>query len=111
MGLIYLVTNRVNGKEYVGQTRRPLRVRKSNHLRDARNGFKGVFNDAIRKYSPSSFEIFAEVPDDELDYWEEETRKRLIESHTGKKASEETRAKMRLAQQRRRAKERGLNTA
>jgi predicted GIY-YIG superfamily endonuclease len=37
-GLIYLITNTVNGKRYIGQTVRTLRQRWQQHVRDAKQG-------------------------------------------------------------------------
>lgn len=68
MSLIYLATNLVNSKGYVGQTRRPLWSRR----RDHESGYGGALLlwRAIEKYGPDSFEwsvVFADVPDEELD--------------------------------------------
>lgn len=35
---IYLITNRITGRRYVGQTKRPLKVRLGGHLRDLTSG-------------------------------------------------------------------------
>ena len=56
--LIYVHTNKVNGKKYVGQTRTSLEWRWQQHVFDALNDKPGcrVFNAAIRKYGPDNFE-------------------------------------------------------
>lgn len=56
MGCVYLVTNKINGRCYVGKTDRTLRVRKSEHLRMAKNiKDKTYFYKAIRKYGFINF--------------------------------------------------------
>lgn len=53
--IIYKVTNKVNGKVYIGQTIRTLEQRKWQHLDAAKNGCKTHFYNAIRKYGEDSF--------------------------------------------------------
>src|SRR5699024_9064489 len=50
--IIYLITNKKNGKQYVGQTTRTLRERELEHTR--KNGLVGS---AIRKYGRENFDI------------------------------------------------------
>lgn len=50
--VIYLVTNKINGKKYVGQTIRPLSERWKDHCR-AKD--KNYFHNAIRKYGADNF--------------------------------------------------------
>lgn len=56
---IYVATNRVNGKKYVGQTVRTVALRWKIHCAAARNGEIGcrAINAAIRKYGPESFDL------------------------------------------------------
>ena len=54
--VVYVVTNKVNQKQYVGMTTRGLEVRKAQHLADARRGSEVQFHRAIRKYGEDSFE-------------------------------------------------------
>lgn len=54
---IYLVTNTVNGKLYVGQTVKTPKARWAEHVRDSRRGCPFLFHRAIRKYGASAFEI------------------------------------------------------
>lgn len=55
-GIVYLVTNTANGKEYVGQTIKTLIARKMGHLRDARTrSDRTPFSRAIRKYGAECF--------------------------------------------------------
>jgi group I intron endonuclease len=56
-GLIYLITNTVNGKRYIGQTVRTLRQRWQQHVRDAKQGVDTLLYNAIRKYGAESFTI------------------------------------------------------
>ena len=52
---VYLVTNTVNGKRYVGQTVRTLKQRWKEHIRDSKDISKTHFHNAIRKYGPENF--------------------------------------------------------
>lgn len=56
-GIIYLVTNLVNGKKYVGQTVRSLNRRWRNHKSSARRGFKSTLCNALRAHGPDNFSI------------------------------------------------------
>src|SRR5665213_2267447 len=56
-GIIYLVTNTVNGKQYVGQTVQLLKERLASHLLDANRGSAYLLHRAIRKYGYSSFTV------------------------------------------------------
>ena len=53
--IIYKVTNKVNGKIYIGQTVRTLEQRKWQHLNAAKHGCKTHFYNAIRKYGEDNF--------------------------------------------------------
>jgi group I intron endonuclease len=55
--IVYVVTNTVNGHQYVGITRRLLRRRWCAHLRSARKGVKTALYDAIRKYGHEAFTV------------------------------------------------------
>ena len=56
MALVYLATNTVNGKLYVGVTRRSLAHRMSEHKSRANKGSKNPFHAAIRKYGWDAME-------------------------------------------------------
>jgi len=61
--IIYKATNKINGKAYVGQTVKSLRIRISEHIHDALNNKDNVyFHNAIRRYGKENFiwEIIAE---------------------------------------------------
>ena len=55
--LIYRVTNKINGKKYVGQTVFSLEKRRRQHINDAlSNKDTYHFHNALRKYGPDNFE-------------------------------------------------------
>jgi len=56
-GCIYVVTNTVNGDQYVGLTSKPMSYRWSEHKTGARSGRKSHFYSAIRKYGLDAFQI------------------------------------------------------
>jgi GIY-YIG catalytic domain len=55
--IVYMATNTVNGKKYIGATSRGLRKRKNHHLSSAESNKDGcrIFNKAIRKYGRDAF--------------------------------------------------------
>lgn len=54
----YLVTNTVNGRQYIGITRCTVRVRWRRHLSDARRGYRnGAFQLALVKYGADAFTV------------------------------------------------------
>lgn len=55
-GVIYCALNVVNGKRYVGQTIRELRIRKKQHVSESRQKSNSIFHRAINKYGEESFE-------------------------------------------------------
>lgn len=123
MGYIYLRTNKINGKQYVGQT---VDVEKRNYDWNCLNAIYGGYaiNNARKKYGVDgfSFEILRECPNEDMNYWEmyyikeynskkpngynstdggdstyertEETKKKIGDAHRGKKLSPETKAKI-----------------
>lgn len=56
-GIIYLITNTVNGKVYVGQTIQTIEIRWKDHCYKSEAGCTGYFQNSIRKHGPDSFEI------------------------------------------------------
>lgn len=59
-GTIYVVTNKVNHKQYVGQTTRPVEKRWVDHVSSATTKMRGgcrVFSRAIRRYGPDAFVV------------------------------------------------------
>lgn len=70
MGVIYLRTNKINGKKYVGQATN-LEVRQKTWKSKNHYAGKAIYN-ARNKYGIDNFgfEILKECDDDELDYWE-----------------------------------------
>jgi len=57
--IVYKITNRVNGKVYIGKCMGSSRAedRWSNHKSDAKNGSPYYFHRAIRKYGPKAFKV------------------------------------------------------
>ena len=53
--IIYKIINKLNGKIYVGQTRRPLKERIAEHMRQSRR--KSYIDRAIKKHGIENFEI------------------------------------------------------
>lgn len=73
MGCVYLVTNRINGKRYVGKTIRSLSDRKQAHKKCVEKGSKTAFHNAIRKYGFASFDWEVLIEEDTnrlLNRWE-----------------------------------------
>lgn len=54
---VYVITNKSNGKQYVGQTKHTLKRRMQWHIRDAKNGQKRILSQAIREYGADNFKI------------------------------------------------------
>ena len=74
--IVYKVTNKINGKVYIGQTIHSLEYRKSGHERDARCEKKTtvMFHNALLKYGYDNFnwEVLKEcTSQEELDYYED----------------------------------------
>lgn len=75
-GIIYLITNNINKKVYVGQTSRPLKVRWAQHLQDSETLDYALYK-AMRKYGKENFSIeileecsFEDLNDKEIYYIE-----------------------------------------
>lgn len=71
MGVIYLRTNKVNGKQYVGQTT-DLKERQNNWKCVSKPYAGNVIDNARKKYGIDAFdfEILKECEDNEMNYWE-----------------------------------------
>lgn len=54
---IYKITNKLNGKSYIGQTRKTVEERFNQHVRDAVNGHGFYVQNAIRKYGVENFMV------------------------------------------------------
>jgi group I intron endonuclease len=68
MRYVYIITNQVNRKVYVGQSKDP-KGRKAGHWRGARKNAKGHLYDAMRKHGLENFtfQIIEECTDDLID--------------------------------------------
>lgn len=55
--IIYCLQNKINGKQYVGQTSRTLKRRMQGHIEDSRRKNRPI-NEAILKYGKENFAIF-----------------------------------------------------
>lgn len=70
MGYIYLVTNLINSKKYIGQTTLTVQERWNRHLYDAFAKYDDFyFHKAIRKYGKENFKVeeICQCPNEELD--------------------------------------------
>lgn len=57
MHLVYVATNTVNGKRYIGMTSRSIKERFKEHVNDSNSRPKNRFLRAVRKYGIKSFKI------------------------------------------------------
>ena len=65
-----MIKNKINGKIYIGQTIRPIQMRLKEH-RTGKNGCHAIYN-AIQTYGWKNFDKdWYEVPDDDLNFYEE----------------------------------------
>ena len=73
---VYLITNTVNGKQYVGKTVQSIAARWKNHVHAVKRGSQYLLHRAIRKYGVENFRIDPLLStlktDAELLRWEEE---------------------------------------
>lgn len=71
MGQIYMISNKKNGKIYIGQTIRPIQERLEEHRTGKTKGCRAIYN-AIQKHGWDNFEKnWYECPDDDLNKHEE----------------------------------------
>lgn len=68
MAILYKITNRINGKMYIGITTRSLEERFAGHLSAMRQGSKFRFHSAIRKYGVDCWVCEILEENDDLDY-------------------------------------------
>lgn len=80
MGIIYKITNKINNKIYIGQTKTPLKERMRKHYSDAvwEKNVTGI-DGAIKKYGKENFivDILKECSDEELDFYEKKYIKKF----------------------------------
>ena len=66
MGYIYNIKNKINGKIYIGQTIRPIKIRLKEHRVGKSKKCRAIYN-AIQKHGWKNFEIdWYECPDEDL---------------------------------------------
>lgn len=88
MAIVYLLTNKINGKRYVGKTTRLLEIRWQGHVGSARRGDSDMLVcRAIRKYGPDAFDrmVLEECDEKQLPRQEQYWIEKLIThvSHGG----------------------------
>jgi group I intron endonuclease len=70
MGYIYIFTNKINEKSYIGQTTRPIEKRLEEHQK-GKKGCRAIYS-AIKKYGWGNFKIdWYDCPDEDLNFDEE----------------------------------------
>lgn len=69
---IYLITNLINNKQYVGKTQKGYQNRFKSHCNAFKNGVRTHIACAIHKYGAENFkiELLKQVEDDSWEYWE-----------------------------------------
>lgn len=69
---IYLITNLLNGAQYVGKTQRSVELRFKEHCSAYSHGFNTYIGNAIHKYGEENFRVdtLKVVEDDAWEYWE-----------------------------------------
>jgi group I intron endonuclease len=69
---IYLITNLINGKQYVGKTQKGYLNRFNQHCLAYTHGCRNYISCAINKYGKDNFkiELITQVEDDTWEYWE-----------------------------------------
>lgn len=69
---IYLITNQINGKQYVGKTQKGYKYRFHQHCLAYEHGVRNYISCAIHKYGKDNFhvELIKQVEDDTWEYWE-----------------------------------------
>ena len=118
-GVIYKITNTLNGKPYVGKTKQKPEKRITQHKYDSRKGSLGI-GAAIRKYDWENFsvEVLETCPVEKLNeremFWIRELNSKSPNGYnltdggdTGSKISEESRARMSVAKKGKPSKRKG----
>lgn len=70
MNEVYLITNKVNGKRYVGITCRGYQARFNEHVLEAAAGSPAMLHNAMRKYGSENFDVIcieSNIPDEEIE--------------------------------------------
>lgn len=77
---LYKITNKNNGKIYIGQTEKTVDERFAEHLRNSRYGVQQRLNHAIRKHGEDAF-YCESIGECETQEETDETETRLIAEH------------------------------
>ena len=69
---IYLITNQINKKRYIGKTQKGYKTRFDQHCKSYDQGNRNYISCAINKYGKDNFkiELIAQVEDDSWEFWE-----------------------------------------
>ena len=69
---IYIITNKINGKQYVGKSQVGYKERFNQHCNAFNHGCRNYISCAIHKYGRNNFEtkLIAQVEDDSWEFWE-----------------------------------------
>lgn len=69
---IYIITNKINGKQYVGKTQKGYLYRFRQHCLAYSHGCRNYISCAIHKYGEDNFkvELIKQVDDDTWEFWE-----------------------------------------
>ena len=79
MGCVYVATNKINGKKYVGKTIKSLKVRRQRHKKDTKRGCDCLFHKALRKYGLDAFGWAVEFESDNEKYLFKVEKELIIE--------------------------------
>lgn len=85
---IYMLTNKITGKAYIGQTSESARRRFQYHQKAARKGSKALIHEALRKYGKDNFDLTvldSDIPVETVDnceiYWIRKLKTRMPDGY------------------------------
>lgn len=69
---IYLITNNINNKKYVGKTQKGYQNRFNQHANSYKHGVRTLISHAFHKYGKDNFSVklLLQIDDDTWEYWE-----------------------------------------